>query len=78
MVSRTIYDDEGKLVASTDRFLVPFATQFGADPLIPVNTQITKTIYDSRDRTIATERYTGALVGGLDCIARCRRCTRGF
>ena len=59
------YDDEGKVIASTDRFLVPFPTQLGADPLIPVTTQITKTIYGSRDRTIATERYTGALVGGL-------------
>ena len=65
MVSRTIYDDEGKVIASTDRFLVPAGTALGADPLIPVTTQITKSIYDSRDRTIATERYTGALVGNL-------------
>ena len=65
LVSRTIFDDEGKVIASTDRFLVPFATQLGADPLVPVATQITKTIYDSRDRTVATERYAGALVGGL-------------
>ena len=65
LVSRTIYDGEGKVIASTDRFLVPVGTPLGGDPLLPVTTQITKSIYDSRDRTIATERYTGALVGNL-------------
>ena len=65
IVSRTIYDTDGKVIASTDRFLVPADTPLGADPLLPVTTQITKTIYDSRDRTIATEHYTGALVGNL-------------
>ena len=65
LVSRTIYDDEGKVVASTDRFLVPTGTLLGADPVIPVTTQITKTIYDDRDRSISTERYNGAIVGGL-------------
>ncbi len=63
LVSRTIYDAEGKLIVSTDRFLVPGDTPLGEDPAGgPVPMQITKTIYDSRDRTIATERYAGATV----------------
>jgi YD repeat-containing protein len=67
-VSRTIYDNEGKVIASTDRFLVPLDTPLGQNPIDPVTgqptsvpTQITKTIYDDRNRTIATERYTGSL-----------------
>ena len=65
LVSRTIYDTDGKVIASTDRFLVPAGTPLGGDSLLPVITQISKSIYDSRDRTIASERYTGALVGNL-------------
>ncbi|WP_221225038.1 putative Ig domain-containing protein [Aporhodopirellula rubra] len=63
MVSRTIYDTEGKVTASTDRFLVPGDTPLGEDPASgPVITQITQTIYDDRDRSIATERYIQAIV----------------
>ncbi|MCA9139481.1 MAG: putative Ig domain-containing protein, partial [Planctomycetales bacterium] len=59
MVSRTLFDDDGKVLASTDRFLVPEGTDLGNDPTGgPVLTQITKTIYDDRGRTIATERYS--------------------
>ena len=65
LVSRTIYDTDGKVIASTDRFLVPAGIPLGGDPILPVITQVTKSIYDSRDRTIATERYTGSIVGGL-------------
>ena len=65
MVSRTIYDADGKVIASTERFLVPAGTPIGADPVLPAIIQIAKSIYDSRDRTIATERYTGAQIGGL-------------
>ncbi len=63
MVSRTIYDSFGRAVLSTDRFLVPLDTPLGEDPATgPVPTQVTKTIYDSRGRTTATEQYTGATV----------------
>ncbi len=63
MVSRTLYDTDGKVLASTDRFFVPEGTPLGNDPVGgPVTTRITKTIYDDRDRTIATERYTGGSV----------------
>ena len=65
LVRRTIYDTDGKVITSTDRFLVPAGTPLGVDPIIPVTTQISKLIYDSRDRTIAIERYTGAVVGNL-------------
>ncbi|GAA4443172.1 hypothetical protein GCM10023156_00020 [Novipirellula rosea] len=60
MVSRTLYDTDGKVLASTDRFFVPAGTPLGNDPVSgPVTTQITKTIYDGRDRAVATERYEG-------------------
>ncbi|WP_236622194.1 RHS repeat-associated core domain-containing protein [Novipirellula maiorica] len=63
MVSRTIYDSLGRAVISTDRFKVPLDTPLGEDPISgPVPTQITKTIYDTRGRTTATEQYTGATV----------------
>ncbi len=72
LVSRTLYDNEGKVFATTDRFLVPADTPLGEDPIdpdtglsTPVHTQVTKTIYDDRNRTIATERYIDSSVSPL-------------
>ncbi|MEM9828038.1 MAG: putative Ig domain-containing protein [Planctomycetota bacterium] len=70
-VSRTLYDEDGKVLASTDRFLVPIDTPLGQDPVdgqggsAPVATQVTMTRYDDQDRTIATERYVGAIVSPI-------------
>ncbi|XZE20921.1 putative Ig domain-containing protein [Pirellulaceae bacterium SH449] len=66
LVSRTIYDNFGRAIISTDGFLVPLDTPLGEDPksLIapPISMRITRTVYDSQGRSIATERYTDALV----------------
>ena len=62
LVSRTIHDAEGKVTASTDRFLLPGNTPLGEGT---APTELTVTIYDDRDRSIATERYTGAIVSPI-------------
>lgn len=66
LVSRTIYDNFGRAIISTDGFLVPLDTPLGEDPVSliapPISMRITRTVYDSQGRSIATERYTDALV----------------
>ncbi|MCG8653329.1 MAG: hypothetical protein MI861_26055, partial [Pirellulales bacterium] len=63
LVSRTLYDSFGRVEVSTDRFVVPIGTPLGEDPVGGAPpTQVTKTIYDDRGRTIATERYIAAVV----------------
>ena len=60
LTTRTVFDSHGRAAISSSPFLMPIGTTLGTGT--SPQTELTKTVYDDRGRTVATETYTGATV----------------
>ncbi|MFN7627330.1 MAG: putative Ig domain-containing protein, partial [Pirellula sp.] len=63
LVTRTIYDNQGRLVATTDPYLVPEGTPLGKAAGNSPAGFATFNLYDSRGRSIGSERRANAITG---------------